>query len=158
MRNYTAPFLGIVTFVWLIGGTLWFKQNYTNKAPQTLFPTDRSSAALASQSVKNSEIATDYFSPLNLHFKTRRANFKLSSELHTYFQELQRYLTNNKKVRVSVAVYSAKKESDFLINRRLKFLRRLAKTEGLDMSRFVFLRAMRPSEGLSRVEFREWAL
>ncbi len=155
MRKLLPSFMGIVTLMWVIGGTIWMSRKICNaaelQATSTMTTTTKegnqinqdvlplSSPIAINQSVfvsKSIQNAPSSFQGLNLYFTSNKYRFKITPELNDYFSQLKSYLSDNPQSKIKVSVFKGYTEGGDVGKRRLLFLENLLSIRNFDLKQF----------------------
>lgn len=154
MRKLLPSFMGIVTLMWVIGGTMWISREICNanavqatlqmttmkegnKINQDILPLSSPIAikqpVFVSESIQNTPSS---FQGLNLYFTNNKYRFKITPELDDYFSQLKSYLLEKPQNKVKVSVFRGYTEGGDIGKKRLSFLKNFLNYRNFDLKQF----------------------
>jgi hypothetical protein len=130
MRKQLPYILGLASILWIIGGTIWYKNRFCD------FVATPTQSLVNVSPIQVTTAQAVQFEALNLYYPKNRFQFKLTDDLSLYFNDLKTFLTTNSASKIHI--YSHNTEGDRIEQKRLLFLKNTLKDKDFDLNQFEF--------------------
>jgi hypothetical protein len=151
MSKLLPHFFSVLLVIWIYGGTMWYQKNFccgtrplkvettktisdahpsSQKATQSsLLPTEGKAYLMSHKTTAQ---------PLNLFFQYEKYQFLETSDLETYFTNLNQYLKENRNTVIKISAYAHFTEGVSLAKKRLDFIRTYLYNKKFPFEQIVF--------------------
>lgn len=144
MRKLLPHILGLASILWIIGGTVWYKNRYCDIViPPSYAPVTVSQTAVYKEREPE-------FKALNLYYLKENFQFKITDELTLYFTDLKDYLMHNATAKIHIYAQNiadsdqtkdkdkVQIKKDKIGQKRLLFLQNTLKDKAFNLNQFEF--------------------